>query len=229
MRKPILMSDVATLDFEDPGAGKRLGEDTRAVLTREIRSWRRSAPGAVLLQVHGDAWHHAPELRDAEPAVMNRHRVDTEYQSLVKGLFGLACPVVVSLDGHVSGFGLALTIAADVRLATARTTVSVGGDAKTAALLGGVSWLVTRVAGAGTFAQLAWTGATLPAEEAARHGLLNCTTEPDAARALAERLAVDAAGSSALKRALTSRQRAELDVVLDYEAWLADVAAGGPA
>lgn len=228
MRKPILMSDVATLDFEDPGAGNRLGEDARAMLTRKIRGWRRSAPGAVLLQVHGDAWHHAPELR-AEPAALDRNRIDAEYQPLVKGLFGLACPVVVSLDGHVSGFGLALTIAADVRLATDRSMVSVGDDAKTAALLGAVSWLVTRVAGAGTFAQLAWTGAVLSAEEAARHGLLSRTTEPDAARALTERLAADAAGSSALKRALTSRQRAELDVVLNYEAWLADVAAGGPA
>lgn len=229
MRKPIQMSDVATLDFEDPRQGGRLGDEARAVLAREIRGWRRSAPGAVLLQVHGDAWHHAPELSDADPATLDRDRVESEYQSLVKGLFGLTCPVVVSLDGRVSGFGLALTIAADVRLATARTTVSVGGDTKTAALLGGVSWLVSRAAGAGMFAQLAWTGATLTAEEAARHGLLGQTTDPGAAKALAERLAADAVGSSALKRALISRQRAELGVVLDYEAWLADVAAGGSA
>lgn len=228
MRKPILMSDVATLDFEDPGQGGRLGDEARAILAREIRGWRRTAPGAVLLQVHGDAWHQAPELSDADPATLDRDRVESEYQSLVKGLFGLTCPVVVSLDGRVSGFGFALTIAADIRLATARTTVSVG-NTKTAALLGGVSWLVSRAAGMGMFAQLAWTGATMTADEAARHGLLGHTTDPGAARALAERLSADPAGSSALKRALTSRQRAELGVVLDYEAWLADVAAGGSA
>ncbi len=223
------MSDLVTLDFEDPGAGERLGHDARAVLAREIRGWHRSAPGAVLLRVHGDAWHHAPELSGVEPTALDRDRIDAEYQSLVKGLFGLVCPVVVSLDGQVSGFGLALALAADVRLATPRTTVSVGGNAKTAALLGGVAWLVTRAAGAGAFAQLAWTGAALSADEAACHGLLSHTADPDAAAVLAEHLAADAAGSSALKRALTSRQRAELGVVLDYEAWLADVAAGGPA
>jgi 2-(1,2-epoxy-1,2-dihydrophenyl)acetyl-CoA isomerase len=219
------MSDVATLDLDDPGTGKRLGKDARATLAQEIRGWRRSAPGAVLLQVRGDAWHQAPALHNA---AMDRDHVDTEYQTLVKALFGLTCPVVISLNGHVSGFGLALAFAADVRLATPRTTVSVG-DVKAAALLGGASWLVARVAGAGTFAQLAWTGATMSADEADRHGLLTCTTDPDAAQALVERLAADPTGSSALKRALTSRQRAELEVVLDYESWLADIAAGGPA
>jgi enoyl-CoA hydratase/carnithine racemase len=222
------MNEVATLDLADPGAGKRLGEGARTALAGEIRGWRRSSPGAVLLLVRGDAWHHAPDLRDTDPAALDRASVDADYQSLVKSLFGLHCPVVISLDGHVSGFGLALATAADVRFATTATTLSVG-DAKTAALLGGASWLVARAAGAGTFEQLAWTGATLRAEDAERRGLLSCTTDPGAATALAERLAADPAGSSALKRAMTSRRRAELDVVLDYESWLADVAAGGQA
>ncbi|MFI5610019.1 enoyl-CoA hydratase/isomerase family protein [Amycolatopsis sp. NPDC051903] len=210
--------------FDDPGAGRRLDEDVRTALAKEIRGWRRAAPGAVLLRVRGDAWHHAPEVG---AAALDRDRVDAGYQTLVKDLFGLACPVVVALDGRVSGFGLALALAADVRLATERTTLAVG-DLKAAALLGGTGWLLGRASGTGTFAQLAWTGETLPAGEAARRGLLS-PGDDDAARALADRLAADLAGSSALKRALTTRQRGELETVLDYEAWLADVAAGGAA
>ncbi|QRP43148.1 enoyl-CoA hydratase-related protein [Amycolatopsis sp. FDAARGOS 1241] len=208
--------------FEDPGAGRRLGEDVRTALAKEIRAWRRAAPGAVLLRVLGDAWHHAPEVGSAP---LDRDRVAAGYQALVKDLFGLACPVVAALDGEVSGFGLALALAADVRLATARTTLAVG-DLKAAALLGGTGWLLGRAAGTGTFAQLAWTGETLPAGEAARRGLLS-PGDGDAARALADRLAADPAGSSALKRALSTRQRGELETVLAYESWLADVAAGG--
>ncbi|WIX77322.1 enoyl-CoA hydratase/isomerase family protein [Amycolatopsis carbonis] len=216
------MSEFATLEFEDPGAGGRLGDEVRAALAREVRGWRRATPGAVLLRVYGDAWHHAPDVASAR---LDRDRVDAGYQSLVKDLFGLAYPVVVALDGQVSGFGLALALAADVRLATARTTLSVG-DLKAAALLGGTGWLVGRTCGTGTFAQLAWTGETLSADEAARRGLLG-PGDAEAARALAQRLAADPAGSSALKRALSTRQRSELETVLDYEAWLADVAAGG--
>lgn len=212
---------MSEFGFDDPGAGRRLNDDVRAALADEIRGWRRSAPGAVLLRVAGDAWHHAPE---AGAAPLDRDRVAAGYQALVKDLFGLACPVVVALDGRVSGFGLALALAADVRLATGRTTLSVGGPA--AALLGGTGWLFGRAAGTGMFTQLAWTGRTLSAEDAAARGLLTLG-DATAARALTERLAADATGSSALKRALTTRRRGELETVLDYEAWLAGVAAGG--
>ncbi|MEV0069157.1 MULTISPECIES: enoyl-CoA hydratase-related protein [unclassified Amycolatopsis] len=208
--------------FEDPGTGGRLGDEVRTALAHEIRGWRRATPGAVLLRVHADAWHHAPEVASAR---LDRDRVDAGYQSLVKDLFGLACPVVVALDGRVSGFGLALALAADVRVATGRTTLAVG-DLNAAALLGGTGWLLGRASGTGTFAQLAWTGETLSAEEGFRRGLVS-PGDAEAARALAQRLAADPAGSSALKRALTTRQRGELETVLDYEAWLAEVAAGG--
>jgi enoyl-CoA hydratase/carnithine racemase len=211
------MRDVTCREFDDPGPGARLGADVRTAFAEEIRMWRRGTPGALLLQVHGDAWHHAPE------AHLDYDRVEVEYQTLVKGLFGLSCPVVVSLDGQVSGFGLALAMAADVRLATNRTTLAVGSPL--AGLLGGVGWLITRAVGSGTFAQLAWTGATLTAEEAVCRGLLSLADEPGMDRALAQRFATDPVGFSALKRALNSRVHAGLGTTLCYEAWLADVAA----
>lgn len=215
------MSEPALLELADPGAGARLGATARSELADAVRGWRRAAPGAVLLEVPGDAWHHAPELAGS---VLDREQVDVAYQALARSLFGLTCPVVVSLDGQVSGFGLALAMAADLRLATDRTTLTVGGPV--AGLLGGVSWLVANVAGGGTFAQLAWTGATLSADEGIRRGLLSPAGD---GRAIVRRLAEDATGSSALKRALNSPRQAGFGTVLDYQAWLADVAAGDPA
>ena len=133
--------------------------------------------------MHADAWHHAPEVASAR---LDRDRVDAGYQLLVKDLFGLVCPVVVALDGRVSGFGLALALAADVRVATGRTTLAVG-DLDAAALLGGTGWLLGRASGTETFAQLAWTGETLSAEEGFRRGLVS-PGDAEAARALAQRL-----------------------------------------
>jgi enoyl-CoA hydratase/carnithine racemase len=224
------MSEVVTLVCDDPGAGGRLGEAVRSALSREIRGWQRSDPGAVLVEVRGDSWDHAPELASAGPGghALDHDTVSSGYQSLVASLFGVSCPVVVSLSGRVSGFGLALAMAADVRLGTVDTALRVG-DAGVAGLLGGVSWLVSRAAGSALFAQLAWTGRELAADEACRYGLLSAVGDAATARELADRLADDAAASSALKRAVNSRLRSDLGTVLDYEAWLADVAAGGQA
>lgn len=218
------MNGAALLNCEDPGPGRRLGPEARAAIAAALRRWRRESPGAVLLRVHGDAWHHAGEPRDTD---LDRDRVVGEYQALVKGLFALPGPVVVLLDGQVSGFGLALAMAADVRLATPRCVLAVGDPVS--ALLGGTGWLLARAVGAATSAQLAWTGATVTADEAIRRGLLAPAGKPGADHALADRLAADRAGSSALKRALVSRQQAEFGAALDYQAWLAGVAAGDSA
>lgn len=223
------MSDTVTHVVDDPGAGHRLGTAAREALASEIRDWRRARPPAVLIDVRGNAWHHAPEL-DVDRETMDHSTIDAGYQSIIAALFELSCPVIVSLAGHVSGFGLALTMAADVRVATSATTLAAGEGRPLAALLGGASWLTTRIAGAGSFAQLAWTCGALPADEAARRGLLSIVTdEPGAARAVVDRIAADPVGNSALKRALVSRQRTEFGTVLAYEAWLADVAGGGVA
>ncbi|MDQ0381347.1 enoyl-CoA hydratase-related protein [Amycolatopsis thermophila] len=215
------MTEIARQRLIDPGAGKRLDAKARDELSRAVREWRKDRPGAVLLEVEADAWHHAPEL---EGTPLEHDTVDAGYQSLVRNLFALACPVVVALDGQVSGFGLALAMTADVRAATDRTTLAVGGPA--AALLGGAGWLLGHAGGGSTFAQLAWTGATLSAEEGRRRGLL--APAGDAA-ALAERLAADPAGSSALKRALNTPRQAELGTALGYQSWLAEVATERPS
>lgn len=220
------MSDVTAHVIEDPGAGRRLAAPARTELAHDIRGWRRHTPSAVLIEVRGDGWHHAPEVDAA--GRLDRSAVDAGYQSLASALFELSCPVVVSLEGRVSGFGLALAMAADVRVGTTGTTLAAGDGRPLAALLGGAGWLTARVAGTGTFAQLAWTSTAFPADEALRRGLLTAVTdEPGAARALTERIAAEPAGSSALKRALAARQRAEFSAVLGYEAWLADVASDG--
>lgn len=210
------MSEHRRLRLPDPGSGERLGAKARDELARAVRAWRKERPGAVLVEVEADAWHHAPELTGAP---LERDTVEAGYQALVRSLFMLGCPLVVSLDGRVSGFGLALAMTADVRLATDRTTLGVGGPV--AALLGGVSWLLTHAVGGATFAQLAWTGATLSADEGRRRGLLGAADDP---AALAARLAADTAGSSALKRALNAPRQVDLGTALGYQSWLAEVA-----
>ncbi|WP_219417557.1 enoyl-CoA hydratase/isomerase family protein [Pseudonocardia nigra] len=212
---------------DDPGPGQRLGTASRSRLRAELRKIGRDGGTCALLSVRADAWHHAPEVASYDADQLAQPVVLEEFQSLVGQLFGLGVPVVAELDGAVSGLGLALAMAADLRVATPRTTLSLGDASTAAALLGGSTWLLTRAVGYATVAHLAWTGEALTSAVAEQRGLLSRVCDDrSAARRLAESLAaVPTPAASALKRALTSRQRRDLEASLDYESWLAGVTA----
>jgi len=219
---------VADIVVHDPGPGTRLGTQARDALREELKSAGRQEPGCVLVTVREAAWDHAPEVTSYGPGDWAQGEVADQFQALAGQLYGLGRPVVAVLDGPVSGFGLALALAADLRVATARTTFSMGRPGTAAALLGGCSWLLAGALGTATVAHLAWTGEVLTSEECRRRGLLSeVVKDASRARGLAERLAsLPAGSSSALKRALRSRQRSDLEASMDYESWLAGVAAG---
>ncbi|WP_162248084.1 enoyl-CoA hydratase-related protein [Angustibacter sp. Root456] len=215
---------VTEVVVPDAGSPHRLDGEAVSALAGELRRARKAA-GVVLVRVEGDAWHQAPpgELPDVDWAV---DTVAGRYQAVVRQLFALDLPVVVHVDGAVSGLGLALAAAADLRVCSSRSTWAVGHPAT--ALLGGTGWLLERLVGTGRYAHLAWTGRSLDAAQALAVGLVgDVDDDPQAGRALAEHVAaLPAAATSALKRATASRHRSDLDVALGYESWLAGVAAG---
>lgn len=222
---------VALIELAEPPEGRRLDRAARDDLRSRLRSAAREKPGCLVITVEGACWHQAPELGTTDPAEFSQPVVAASFSALSEQLFQLPFPVVVAVDGPVSGFGFALSLAADLRVAGPRSTFSFGGPASAAALLGGAGWLVTRAVGAAAFSDLAWTGTVLDAEAAAGRGLVTTVTpQPGAAaRELAETLAaVPAATSSALKRGLTNRQRPDLAAALDYESWLVGVATAAP-
>jgi enoyl-CoA hydratase/carnithine racemase len=214
------MSDVEILRCPDPGAPNRLTGDARDELAGALRGWQRNAPPALLVDVVGDAWAHVAGedagLRD-RPAINRVH-------ALVTALYGLACPVVVAVDGAVSGLGCALLLAADVRVGSQRAAVS-AGDGAAAALLAGAGRVSS--ASAAAIDRLCWTAGTLTGEPAVAAGALTTLGSLEDARACATRLATDPVGWSAVKRAHRSRTRPELETALRYESWLLDIALHG--
>ncbi|MEV5004005.1 enoyl-CoA hydratase/isomerase family protein [Nocardioides sp. LML1-1-1.1] len=108
----------------------------------------------------------------------------------------LPVPVIAAVNGAAAGGGLALALAADVRIASQQARFNVafirlgisGCDV-------GVSWLLPRVVGLGHASELMLTGRLIDADEAARIGLANRVVEADellpAARALATEMAAN--------------------------------------
>jgi enoyl-CoA hydratase/carnithine racemase len=114
----------------------------------------------------------------------------------VVNLRALPYPVIAAVNGGASGGGLALALAADIRImadtakfnaAFVRVGMSIGEL--------GTSWLLTRLVGPGRAAELAFTARNVEADEAVRIGLANRSvpgaTLLDEARALAREISAN--------------------------------------
>jgi enoyl-CoA hydratase len=117
--------------------------------------------------------------------------------SLALALKALPQPVIAAVNGPAAGGGLALALAADVRICSDQASFNVafvriglsGGDV-------GVSYLLPRIVGAGVAAELMLTGAPVDAERALLTGLANRVVPAaellGAARGLAREIARNA-------------------------------------
>jgi enoyl-CoA hydratase len=93
--------------------------------------------------------------------------------ALVPVMRGMRQPIIAAVNGAASGGGLALTLASDIRIASASARFNVafvriglsGCDI-------GVSWLLPRLIGASRAYELMLTGRFLPAAEAKEMGLV---------------------------------------------------------
>jgi enoyl-CoA hydratase len=117
--------------------------------------------------------------------------------SLAITLRAMPQPVIAAVNGPASGGGMALALAADIRLCSTAARFNAafvriglsGGDV-------GVSYLLPRLVGAGMAAELLFTGRAVDAEEALRIGLANRVVEPEALLAAALELAAQIAANS---------------------------------
>lgn len=205
------MNGLAELEIH-PGGDRPLGLAGLGDLADRLKRWRRAVPDAVLLTVTGDAWQWDAGAGPATESVAR------QINALVIGLFALDTPVITTVSGTVSGPGLALFLAADVRLAGPQAIFSAGPPE--VAVVGGTDRLLGSRASAGAVA-LAFTNGSWTAERAAAAGIVAEVGEPALAREIAHRLAASPEQSAALARAARSEQRSELSAALAYRSWLA--------
>jgi enoyl-CoA hydratase/carnithine racemase len=92
----------------------------------------------------------------------------------ISGIRGIRVPVIAAVNGPAAGGGLALALAADIRLASPSATfkasfVTIGLSAGDL----GTSWLLPRLIGPAAAAEFCYTARAMDAEKAERTGLVN--------------------------------------------------------
>jgi len=130
-------------------------------------------------------------------------------------LGGLAKPVIAALHGEVRGWGLALALACDLRIASSAATLVVPALAPGAFPGGGVTQRLARTVGVARALELVLLGTPLAAAQAAEWGLVNAVVTPARLHATVEALArrLAARGPLALRLAKEAVVRA-LDLPL---------------
>ena len=139
-----------------------------------------------------------------------------KFQELAAGAYAgiraLPVPVIAAVNGAAAGGGMALALAADIRLASPNAKIN-AAFVKIGLSVGelGTSWTLPRLVGPGRAAEIAFTGRQVHAEEGERIGLFNRVVPAesllDEAIALAVAITANSPGGVRMsKRALQANQ-----------------------
>jgi enoyl-CoA hydratase/carnithine racemase len=166
----------------------------------------------LVLTGAGKAFCAGYDLADAEelPGLGALGMLDLQERAAraLASVRGIRVPVIAAVNGPAAGGGLALALAADIRLASpaARFSAAFVKIGLSAGDLG-TSWLLPRLIGPAAAAEFAYTAGTMDAAEAERTGLVNRVVPQDellpAALEMADRIRENSPGGVQLsKRAL---------------------------
>ncbi|WP_040795745.1 enoyl-CoA hydratase/isomerase family protein [Nocardia higoensis] len=165
----------------------------------------------VVLTGAGRAFCSGYDLADADalPNLGALGMLDQQERAAraLSAIRSLRVPVIAAVNGPAAGGGLALALAADIRLAgrAAKFNAAFVRIGLSAGDLG-TSWLLTRLIGPAKTSEICFTGRIVEAQEAGELGIVNSVHEDDvvaAALALAEQIVANSPGGVQLsKRAL---------------------------
>ncbi len=156
-------------------------------------------------------------------AVRQRTRFDRLGRDVVLGLYNLGLPTIACINGPVSGGGLSLALACDIRMASEEAVFAFGWTGVGLVPDLGATYFLPRVIGLSQAYRLLWTNARRSASEALALGLVDEILAPDV---LAERVAALAAQIAAApqlavrlgRTALRAASHATLAEALETEA-----------
>ena len=143
---------------------------------------------------------------DATAPAIDRLHYQEVMCALPEAIRAMPQPVIAAVNGACVGAGLALCLAADIRICS--TAASFGNAAILLGLSGaemGMSYHLPRIVGTSVAADWMLTGRTVSADEAQRRGLVSAMVEPDGLLNRALELGSLIAGLTPLGVQLTKR------------------------
>jgi enoyl-CoA hydratase len=217
---------VVVLHLDRPTRLNAINEVMRDELSQTFAALAKdAAANVVVLTGSGRGFCAGIDIRDfgqgaveaSDPAI-DRLRFQEAMAALPQAIWNLPQPVIAAVNGPCVGAGLALCLAADIRICS--TAATFGNAAILLGLSGaemGMSYHLPRIVGTSVAADWMLTGRTVSADEADRRGLVS------------ELVAPDQLAARALQIASTIAELSPLGVQLTKRALQANTDAAGPA
>src|SRR5690606_37445709 len=153
-----------------------------------------------------DMKDYGPGMLGATAPALDRLRFQERMAALPMGLCRLPQPVIAAVNGPAVGGGMALCLAADIRVCS--TSASFANAAIRIGLTGaemGMSYLLPRIVGTGLAADWMLTGRTVEPDEALRSGLVSAVVDDGRLLDHALELAAQVAAASPVAVQMTKR------------------------
>ncbi len=233
--EPVLITDlkdgVFTIQLNRPKVNAFNFELIEATQSAFKQAQRDARTRCVLLTASGSVFSAGQDITDfkqVEGTSYRQHLLRT-YNPLILQIRQLEKPVLAAINGPVSGAALGIALACDLRIAADNARMVVGFLGIGLAPDSAISLLLPALIGLGRASQYAFTNAPISAAEALALGLVNRLAPPAELQAAAFEwaafLAQGPVGAFGLtKRAFNRAVLGNLEQVLDYEAYLQDIA-----
>jgi 2-(1,2-epoxy-1,2-dihydrophenyl)acetyl-CoA isomerase len=223
---------VLTITLNRPEVFNAINEQMKKELNDALKEAEKDpAVRCIVLRGAGDkAFCSGQDLKEHAGTKRSlKESLEKSYNPMIRKIRSMEKPVIGMINGVAAGAGCSLALACDMRI--------MAGNAKLIEVFiriglvpdSGSHWFLPRLTGMARAFEYAATGRDIGAEEAYNAGLVNKVVSPDILEqetmALAKKLADGPTKSIGLiKRILNKSLSSGLDAILEYEAYIQEIA-----
>ena len=223
---------VLTITMNRPEVYNSFNEQMKKELNDAFKEAEKdSAARCIVLRGAGDkAFSSGQDLKEHQGLKRSlKESLEKSYNPLIKKMRSIEKPVIGMINGVAAGAGLSVALACDMRImSTAAKLIEVFIRI---ALVpdSGSHWFLPRLVGMAKAFEYSTTGRDITAEEAERVGLVNKVAPPDKLESVTMELASSFAKAPTkaiglIKRTLNKAASSDLESLLDYEAYIQQIA-----
>lgn len=229
-----VVQGVMRITLDRPKANAFNLEMIDAVQSAFKQAARQPEVRCVLLTGSGSVFSAGQDVKDFQNAggTSFRQHLQRTYNPLIVQIRRLEKPVLAAINGSVAGAALGIALACDLRIAADSARFVVGFLGIGLAPDSATSLLLPALIGLGRASEFAFTNLPIQAERALAWGLVNRLAPAEELQEKAFEWAVELAQGPVAAMGLAKRDfnkacLGNLEQVLDYEAYIQDIAGQG--
>ena len=229
-----LQAATLTISLDRPERANAINFEMISELQAALKQAAKDAQiRCVVLTGTGNSFcagHDITEMLAAQAGeVSYRKHLQRTYNPLILQIRQLEKPVIAAVNGPVAGAGLGVALACDMRIAAETALFTVGFSGIGLVPDSAVSLLLPVLIGLGRATEFAFTNQPITAAQSLEWGMVNRVVPEREVQAEAAKLAADLAAGPVGAYGLTKRLfnktvLSNLEDVLDYEAYLQEIA-----